>query len=858
MKRTVIGILAHVDAGKTTLAEAILYRSGKIRKQGSVDDGTTSLDTHDLERERGITIFAHEATFDLGDTVVTLLDTPGHVDFSAEMERTLSVLDCAIVVISGAEGVQSHTRTVWKLLSLYNVPTFIFVSKMAYARRTRAELLREFAEELSPACLDFSADANTSARDEEISLLREDLLEKYLSGVPFTDDDIASLVRTRLVFPCFFGSGRTLAGVDDFLSVLARWQPVPDYRSETAARVFRVTHDGDKRLVHVKVTGGTLRVRDLFGEEKISELRVYSGEKYFAVPEMSAGGVCAVVGLSKPQAGEGLGADADTRSHAPVLEPVMQYRIVLPMQEDAAVVLPKLRTLTEEDPLLRIGYDTRTGEITASLMGEVQAEILKSVILARFGIPVVIDRGRILYKETIADETSVEGVGHYEPLRHYAEVHLLLSPLPRGTGIKVQSQCSENSLALNWQRLILTHLLEKEHRGVLTGAPLTDVMISVASGRAHLKHTEGGDFRQATYRAVRQGLMRAKSVLLEPFVSFRLTVPVDRLGRAVNDLRERSAFISSQEIGETTAVLEGRSPVATINDYAPLLAGYTGGTGKLFLTPDGYDLCHDAERVIAAVGYQPTRDLDNTPDSVFCAHGAGFVVPWDKVPQYMHLESVLKKKSDDMPRVHRTLNIDDAELEAIMLREFGPIRRPTYKPAVVVASEEEIDLKLTERPKTLIVDGYNVIFAWSDLNDLAKNDLEAAREKLMHLLANYAAYTRCDVVLVFDAYKVPGGKGEKFDYHRVHVAYTKENETGDAYIERLTSQIGKNERVRVVTSDGLIQLTAVRVGVMRMSAREFGEEMDAVCAEIEDLIARSGDTKNSTIAELIANSTPRT
>ena len=842
MKKTVIGILAHVDAGKTALAEAMLYKTGKLRRPGRVDNGDTMLDSHLLERSRGITIFAGQAVMKLGEYEATLLDTPGHVDFSAETERILQVLDIAVLVISGTDGVQSHTRTLWNLLRIYNIPTVIFVTKTDLARIGKAELMSELCSELSDCCVDFSASAHE--RDEAAAMCSEAAMESYLESGCVEDVCLRSMVGGRQIFPCFFGSGLKLEGIDEFLAGLEKLIPQRSYGCEFGARVFKITHDkGGAKVTHLKVTGGALRVRDTvsYGDksEKISAIRIYNGARFENVELTEAGGVCAVTGLSEARDGQGLGAEESGAE--PILEPVMNYRVVLPEGVDAKTFLPKLRLLEEEDPMLRVTWDSHLQEINVRLMGEVQVEILKSLIADRFDIAVQIDNGRVLYKETIAD--SVEGVGHYEPLRHYAEVHLLLSPLPRGSGLQFSTRCSEDSLDRNWQRLILMHLAEKQHLGVLTGSPITDMKIVLAAGRAHIKHTEGGDFRQATYRAVRQGLMNAKSVLLEPYYSFYLEVPSEQIGRAISDIKLRFGTFSAPELlGEFSAV-SGTAPVTTMNNYAAEVAAYTGGRGRLRLTVSGYDVCHNTEQVVAEFDYDPEGDLENTPDSVFCAHGGGFGVKWDKVPEYMHLESCIKKDKipyEAAPNM-RNFHIDDKELEAIMEREFGPAKltQTLYRPKPTYKEEHGGAPENAERKKYVIVDGYNCVFAWKELKFLAETDISAARDRLADILCNYAAFTGSEVVLVFDAYMVAGGSGENFNYHNIHIVYTEERETGDVYIERLVSEIGKNENVRVVTSDGMIQLSAVRFGVLRVSAREFEREIEAVNEKISEKLNNS-------------------
>ncbi len=827
MKKIIAGILAHVDAGKTTLAEAMLYRTGKLRKIGRVDHGDTALDTHALERERGITIFASQAVFSTDKMEVTLLDTPGHVDFSSETERTLGVLDYAILVISGLDGVQSHTLTLWKLLRLYGVPTFVFVTKMDFARKSREEIIENLNSELDGEFVDFGDEA---AMSEGLALCSESMMEKYFGGETIDEREIAEAIKLRQVFPCFFGSGLKLDGIDEFIDALEKYTIQPEYSEAFGAKVFKISHDPQGvRLTHIKVTGGSIKVREMIGDEKISGIRIYSGAKFTTADEGKSGEICALTGLDKTHNGQGLGFES--AGERPTLEPVMNYRVVLPDGCDADTILPKLRELEEEDPQLHVTWNSHLKEIHVGLMGDVQAEILKSIVAERFGVKIDIDSGRVMYKETI--ENKVEGIGHYEPLRHYAEVHLIMEPLPRGSGLVFRTDCSEDTLDRNWQRLILMHLGEKQHLGVLTGSPITDMRITLAAGRAHIKHTEGGDFRQATYRAVRQGLMQAKSKLLEPYFSFRLEVPSEQIGRAINDIRMRSGSFDSPEESGGISVLRGRAPVTELNGYASEVAVYTGGRGRLYCESAGYDDCHNAEKVIAELAYDPEADLENTPDSVFCAHGGGFGVKWNKVGEYMHLESCLEKEKPYTPPVNRrNLHIDDKELEAIMEREFGKPKYELYRPTAKKNDGNQTDFEMTERKSYVLVDGYNVIFAWDELKSLADTDLGAARERLMEILCNYSAYTKNNVVLVFDAYKVPGNTGERFDFHNIHVVYTKERELGDVYIEKLISEIGKNDRVRVVTSDNLIQLSAVRFGVLRMSAAEFEREVDSVHAKI--------------------------
>ena len=852
-KHACVGLLAHVDAGKTTLAEAILYRCGALRSLGRVDHGDTALDFDPLERERGITIFAAQARVDWDGWRLTLLDTPGHVDFSAETERMLRVLDCAILVISGIDGVQAHTRTLWKLLDHYQIPTAIFVTKMDLARNGRDELLAGLRRELGDGVVDFSADSGE--KDEQLAMCGEAAMEEYLETGTLSPSACRELFAAREAFPCFFGSGLKLEGVAEFLDAFTSLLRPRQWPEAFGARVFKISHDAQGvRLTHLKVTGGTLRVRDLLQydglEEKLTQLRQYNGERYTAVEELSAGEVCAAVGLTAARNGQGFGLEAAAGS--PVLEPVMHYRIGLPAGTDPRLVLPKLRQLEAEDPMLRLRWDPRLQELSVGLMGEVQAEVLKSLIRDRFDLDVELGRGRVLYKETI--DRTVEGVGHYEPLRHYAEVHLLLEPLPRGSGLVFASSCSEDRLDRHWQRLILTHLMEKEHVGTALGAPITDMKITLAAGKAHLKHTEGGDFRQATYRALRQGLMQVPSVILEPWYRFRLELPSTQIGRAITDVKARfGSFDAPEELGGVS-LLRGRAPVSTMTDYARELAAYSRGQGKLSLELDGYELCHDPEGVKAAHPYDPEGDLDNPPDSVFCAHGGGFTVKWDKVFANMHLESVLSPKREPLSPARRRISIDEKELQAILEREFGPIKRPQYSAAVWTSIPEAEPVRpLPERivNRMLVVDGFNVIYAWPELAALAEAEFQQAQERLMEILANYAAFTRTETILVFDAYKVKGGKGERFDYHGVRVVYTKENETGDAYIERLLREIGKNGQVRIVTSDNLIQVSALRSGVLRQSAREFGEEIDRIYGDIEQFLRSHNREQLGTVGENI-------
>ena len=849
-KKTVIGILAHVDAGKTTLAEGMLYCAGQLKKLGRVDHRDSFLDTHSLERQRGITIFAKEARFTLPGRQVILLDTPGHADFSAEMERTLRVLDCAVLVISGTDGVQAHTETLWRLLRRYQIPTFLFVTKRDLPGPDQGELMESLRRRLDDNCVDFSRrDAEWT---ERIALCSERAMEQVLDGGELTDEQLSDCVARRELYPCFFGSGLKLEGVNELLDALDRYAPAAGDTGAFAARVFKIERDPQgNRMTLMKITGGALKVRSLLKyrderggelEEKVSQLRLYSGLKYETVEAAGAGEICAVLGLSGTWPGQGLGEAED--GAAPELEPVLSYRLLLPEGIDPMAFLPKLQLLGEEDPQLHIAWNERMKGIDLRLMGKIQAEIFRSLVKERFDVEVGLDKGHILYRETITK--PVEGVGHYEPLRHYAEVHLLLEPLPRGSGIVVDSVCSEDALDRNWQRLILTHLLEKQHLGVLTGSPLTDIKITLAAGRAHLKHTEGGDFRQATYRAVRQGLMQAESVLLEPVYAYTLEVPAEQIGRAISDLRTMNGSFDSPEEAGDLLRLRGEAPVSAMNGYLEELLSYTRGRGRLSLRPAGYRPCHEQQRIVEELAYRPEADLENTPDSVFCAHGAGFSVKWDKVPEYMHLESVVKRREEpEAPAPLRcSLSIDERELEAIMEREFGPIRRPQYQAAV--RNEAPRPAGTARRREYLIVDGYNLIFAWDELKKLAEERLDLARTRLIDMLSSYCGYTKSELVLVFDGFRTPGNPGSRSQVHNIHVAYTGEGETGDAYIERIVDEIGKNFDVRVITSDNLIRLSALRSGVLRTSSKEFALEVEWTLDQIEEVLKKSNLNAHTT------------
>ena len=828
------GLLAHVDAGKTTLSEAMLYRSGARRTLGRVDHQDAFLDTHELERARGITIFSKQAILETPSREIILIDTPGHVDFAPEAERTMPVLDCAVLVISGTDGVQAHTLTLWRLLERYGIPVFLFVNKMDLPGTDRAALLKQLQSQLSGACVDFTDGAEAAA--EACALCDEALLENYLETGVVTPGNLRGLVSRRKLFPCCFGSGLRLEGVDTLLELLDRYAPEPEYPEAFAARVYKISRDPQgNRLTWLKVTGGSLKVRSVLRyvnqngearEEKLSQLRRYSGEKFAPAEELRPGETAAVTGLSETFAGQALGAEPVGVAYA--LEPVMTYRVNLPAGCDPALTLPKLRLLEEEEPQLHLLWENN--QIHVQIMGRVQLEIFRSLVRQRFGLEVMLDDRRVFYKETI--ENTVEGVGHFEPLRHYAEVHLLLEPLPRGSGLVFGTVCPTDVLDGNYQRLILTHLEEKVHRGVLTGAPITDMKITLLVGKAHLKHTEGGDFRQATYRAVRQGLMQARSVLLEPWYAFTLILPTEQVGRAITDIRAMSGEFEPPQAAGELSTLTGLVPAAELKDYAETLAAYTQGRGRLQVTLSGYAPCHNTQAVVEELGYDPEADLDNTPDSVFCAHGAGFNVRWDRVPEYMHLESGLREEKPPQI-ITRNVRSDEKELEAIMEREFGPIRRPQYRPAANRPATEEIPIR-PPKQKYILVDGYNIIFAWEELAALAKDDLDAARRRLCDLLSSYAGFTKCRLVVVFDGYKQKGNPGEKRQLHNIQVVYTREGETADAYIEELASQIGSSYAVRVATSDGLVQLSSFRSGVLRMSARELREEVERARKEMEE------------------------
>lgn len=884
MKKLVIGILAHVDAGKTTLSEELLYLCGEIRKIGRVDHGDAFLDTYELEKERGITIFSKQALLKTENMEVTLLDTPGHVDFSAEMERTLQVLDYAILVINGMDGVQSHTMTLWRLLERYQIPTFLFVNKMDQQGTDHDALLNDLKQHLHENCVDFGRTQDTDygmyeltpEQLENIAVCEEDILETYLETGIVEDRDIARLIVQRKIFPCYFGSALKEKGVKDFWNGVQKYTAEPKRPTEFGAKVFKIARDEQgNRFTYMKITGGSLKVKTLLSsnsngqslpgrkaeeaawEEKADQIRLYSGAKYELTSEAEAGTVCAVTGLTRTYPGEGLGIEQE--SELPILEPVLNYQIILPDDCDPHQMLQKLRQLEEEEPQLHILWDSQFSEIHAQLMGEVQIEILKKLIWDRFHVAVEFGAGSIVYKETVAE--PVEGVGHFEPLRHYAEVHLLIEPGEPGSGCQFFTACSEDVLARNWQRLILTHLEEKEHIGVLTGSPLTDVQITILTGRAHAKHTEGGDFRQATYRAVRQGLRKARNILLEPYYEFRLEVPAEMIGRAMSDVQKMQGTFDAPEVEGETAILKGTAAIAQMRDYQKEVVSYTHGTGKLFCSLKGYAPCKNQDEVVQNIGYDPEADLENPTGSVFCAHGAGFVVPWDQVEAYMHLQSGVDMDELDSESWYEDVesaqnpgtavdntnisgNIsgkngkfsysgsyeEEEELQAIFERTFGPMKRDrTAFQKKTVHSSTPATRYRAGKPRQeeyLLVDGYNIIFSWEELNELAKENIHAACDKLMDILSNYQGYRKCTLILVFDAYKVEGHVEEIIPYHNIYVVYTKEAETADQYIEKTVHRIGRQYQVTVATSDGLEQVIIMGQGAHRISAQGLKKEIE--------------------------------
>ena len=860
-----VGLLAHVDAGKTTLSESILYQSGAIRNLGRVDHQDAFLDTDEMERERGITIFSKQAVLTWKDTEITLLDTPGHVDFSAEMERVLQVLDCAVLVISGADGVQGHTETLWKLLTRYGIPVFLFVNKMDQEGTDCGKLLAELKSRFSEGCIDFGR-VETGAEEviEEIAVCDEQTMEEYLEKGSVAAASIRRLVAERKIFPCYFGSALHLQGVEELMNGICTYQMQKEYPAVFGAKVYKIARDGQgNRLTYLKVTGGTLKVKDVIGEngDKVNQIRVYSGEKYELLSEADAGKVCAVTGLAETYPGQGLGAEID--SVLSILEPVLTFRLILPDDCNVHTMLRDLKLLEEEEPELHVVWIEKSQEIHVQLMGDVQIEILQRIIKERFGVLVEFGEGSIVYKETIA--APVEGVGHFEPLRHYAEVHLRLEPGERGSGIQFDSECSEDVLDRNWQRLVLTHLEEKEHKGVLTGSVITDMKITLTSGKAHLKHTEGGDFRQATYRAVRQGLKKAESVLLEPYYEFRIELPSENVGRAMTDIQNRfGKFEAPETLGEMT-VLTGIAPVSTLSGYQKDVIAYTGGRGRISLTLKGYDLCHNQEEVVAARGYDSELDLANPTGSVFCAHGAGFVVDWDEVEEYMHMERTLDQTGEEglaevtLPkRRHSSIELTQEELDAIYVRTPDPVKQ-NHGQVTVCAKEKDrepgsayTDPKWERRRREkegrqeyLLVDGYNIIFSWEELRELSEKDIGAARGKLADILSNYQGYRKCTLILVYDAYKVEGNPGEVMKYHNIYIVYTKEAETADQYIEKTVRRIAKDAAVTVATSDGLEQVIILGQGANRMSAPGLKEEIERTLAEVRgEHLGKKGSVGN--------------
>lgn len=862
MKKIVIGILAHVDSGKTTLSEALLYQSGSISRLGRVDHKNSFLDTFSLERDRGITIFSKQAVFQYNDTEFTLLDTPGHVDFSAETERTLQVLDYAVLVISASDGIQSHTQTLWKLLAKYNVPCFIFINKMDLDSADKARVLTELKTKFSDGCIDFGSNSNSEFY-ESIALCDEKLLNQYYENEQINKKDIIACIHQRKIFPCLFGSALKINGVEEFMECLYFYTQMPEYGSEFAGKVYKISEDKGQRLTFLKVTGGSLKVKEILksakneNSEKVNQIRIYSGDKFTTIDEAAAGTVCAVTGITFTRPGDGLGAEASTGM--PVLEPVLTYRLELPDTIDAHTALEKMKILEAEDPQLKVVWNERLGKIQVQLMGDIQLEVLETIIAERFGINATFGKGNIIYKETIAD--TVEGVGHFEPLRHYAEVHLLIKPAKRDSGIVFRTDCKEDLLDKNWQRLILTHLYEKTHIGVLTGSPITDMEITLVSGKAHAKHTEGGDFRQATYRAVRQGLRSANSILLEPIYAYTLEVPTENIGRAMTDIqRMHGIFNSPETIGEFS-VINGTAPVSTMYDYAREVVQYTHGRGRLICTLKGYEPCHNADEVIEKMGYNCDGDTDNPCDSVFCSHGAGYTVKWNEVKSHMHLPSALSApKSQYVENSKITLSkckdkdnffALDKELMQIFEQTYGPIKSRSNHPnqshfTFTKSSEknESKKYKSVRAPKYsgteyLLVDGYNVIFSWDSLKELAKDNIDGARNTLINILCNYQGYKKCEVILVFDAYKVKGNAREVEKINNINIVYTKEAETADMYIEKVSHKLAKNNKVRVVTSDALEQLIILEGGALRVSSKEFFFEIQKAEEDIRNIISET-------------------
>ena len=854
MKKITLGITAHVDSGKTTLAEAMLYTSGAIRKLGRVDNGNSALDTNNIERDRGITIFSAQAELTSGETEITLLDTPGHVDFSAETERTLRVLDYAILVISGTDGVQSHTSTLWKLLMKYEVPVFIFINKMDLTGADREHVLEDLRKKLSPLCTDFSG--NISEISESAAACSEELMEKYLADGELSEHDIAYAISERRLFPCMFGSALKMEGINEFLGIIDRYTIEPERQQEFGAKIYKISYDAKgSRLTHMKIMGGVLHMReeleytDQDGQTvscKVSSIRFYSGDKFRNADKAEAGEVCAVTGLTGTYAGQGIGSIRN--SDRAFLEPVMTYGVILPQEKNVHDALKDMRILEDEDPQLHVIWNEQSREIHIQLMGAVQLEVLARIISERFGYDVKFADGAVSYKETIKNVS--EGVGHYEPLKHYAEVHLLFEPLPRGSGLVFDTSCHQDDLDLNWQRLILTHLVEKSHVGTLTGSPITDMKITLAAGKAHLKHTEGGDFRQATYRAVRNGLRNNECVLLEPWYDYELELPSENVGRAISDLQNMSAeFNAPESIGEMS-VITGKAPVSEMNSYQETVISYTKGRGRLTCTTGGYRECHNAEQVIADIAYDCDGDIENSADSLFCSHGAGFVVKWDEVPKYMHLPSCLSDDSDDADEYETNTKkaarfvekaVSDEELMEIFEMTYGKIKRDPRKAfkktkAASDLNDKKVRLPNYTGPDYLLVDGYNIIFAWDDLKKIAEENLDAARAELIKRMCNYQGYAGCELILVFDAYKVKGKHREVEKYCNINLVFTKESETADSYIERVTHELSKEHRVRVATSDGTEQMIILGNGAMRISAAEFRKRCDNAESAIREYI----------------------
>lgn len=852
MKNVIIGITAHVDSGKTTLAEAMLYTSGAIRSLGRVDRGNSTLDTNSIERERGITIFSSQAEFTVDDTMFTLLDTPGHVDFSAETERTMQVLDYAVLVISGTDGVQSHTTTLWKLLRKYNIPVFVFVNKMDLIGADKAHLIDRLRKELSDRCVDFTGDFDNI--DEDCATCCEELMEQFIETGSLSKESISAAIENRQIFPCFFGSALKMQGVEEFISVLCRYTSGKAYGESFGAKVYKISYDAKgSRLTHMKITGGVLKMRDDMSysdqdgnvvNAKVSSIRFYTGEKFRTSESAEAGMVCAVTGLTGTYAGQGIGAENDSDEAA--LEPVMTYRVSLPEDKNVYEALKELRILEDQDPQLHILWNEQNREIHIQLMGAVQTEVLTKLIADKFGFDIQFMDGAVTYRETIRD--TVEGVGHYEPLRHYAETHILLEPLPQGSGIVIDTVCPEDELDRNWQRLILTHVKEKTHLGVLTGSPVTDIKMTLVKGKAHLKHTEGGDFRQATYRAIRQGLRMAESVLLEPYYDYELEVPTENVGRAISDLQRMCAsFDTPETIGESS-VIRGSAPVAEMNSYQADIIAYTHGKGKLSLSLGGYKECHNADEVISSIGYSADNDTENSADSVFCSHGAGYLVKWNEVYDHMHLPLSLDEDEDDEApearknKAQRFIEkaVSDEELMEIFERTYGKINRDPHKAfkktKAVSIDDKKVRLPKYEGPDYLLVDGYNIIFAWEDLKKIAGDNLDAARGELINRMCNYQGYAGCELILVFDAYRVKGNHREVEKYCNINIVYTKESETADSYIERVSHELSKKHKVRVATSDGLEQMIILGNGAMRISATEFRKRYEAAERSIKEFI----------------------